>query len=60
MPFSGLLRGVKWFETDVLGLPISPIFKGQAVQEEQLDCFTFEDGTDRYSRNVGFNLTYVA
>ena len=47
MPFSGLLRGVKWFETDVLGLPIGAIFKGQAVQEEQLDYFTFEDGTDR-------------
>jgi hypothetical protein len=32
---SGLLRCVKWFETDVSGLPIDPIFKGQ------------EDGTDR-------------
>jgi hypothetical protein len=28
-PFSGLLRGVRGFETDVSGLPIGPIFKGQ-------------------------------
>jgi hypothetical protein len=30
-PSSGLLRGVRWFETDVLGLPIGSIFKIQAV-----------------------------
>ena len=29
---SGLLRGVKWFETDVLGLPIGLGFKGQVLQ----------------------------
>jgi hypothetical protein len=34
LPSSGLLRGKRLFETDVLGLPIGPIFKGQAVQEE--------------------------
>jgi len=42
--------------TDVSGLPIGPIFKGQAVKEEcvllgQLD--PSEDVTDKYSRNVG-------
>jgi hypothetical protein len=31
---SALLRGVRWFKTDVSGLPIYPIFKGQAIQEE--------------------------
>jgi hypothetical protein len=31
--FSGLLRGVRWFETDVSGLPVGPIFKSQAVLE---------------------------
>jgi hypothetical protein len=25
-----------WFETDVSGLPIGPIFKGETVQEEEL------------------------
>jgi hypothetical protein len=30
---SWLLCGVRWFETDVSGLPIGPIFKGQAVKE---------------------------
>jgi hypothetical protein len=29
-----ILRGVRWFETDVSELPVSPIFKNQAVQEE--------------------------
>ena len=33
-PSTGLLHGVRWFDTDVSGLPISPIFKGQSVQEE--------------------------
>jgi hypothetical protein len=28
-PSSGLLRGVRWSETDVSGLPIGPIFMGQ-------------------------------
>lgn len=34
IPPSGLLRGVKCFETDVLGVIIGPIFSGQTVQEE--------------------------
>jgi hypothetical protein len=38
--------------TDVAGQPIVPIFEGQAVQEE-LDCFTLEDGINNLSRNVG-------
>jgi hypothetical protein len=30
-----MLRGVDcWFFTDISGQPVSPIFKGQAVQEE--------------------------
>jgi hypothetical protein len=29
LPPSGLLRGVRWFETDVSGLPVGPIFNGQ-------------------------------
>jgi hypothetical protein len=33
LPSSGLLRGVSWFKTDVSGLPISPIFKGQAARK---------------------------
>ena len=32
LPSSGLLRSVRWFDTDVSGLLIRPIFKGQAVQ----------------------------
>jgi hypothetical protein len=28
-----LLSGVSWFEIDVSGLPLGPIFKGEAVQE---------------------------
>jgi hypothetical protein len=32
---------------DVLGQPIDPIFKGQAIQEEFcVDCLTLEGGTD--------------
>jgi hypothetical protein len=43
---SGLLRGVRWFETDVSGLRVFTIFKGQAAQEEGvLDNLTLEDGT---------------
>jgi hypothetical protein len=29
LPSSGFLRGMKWSETDVSGLPIGPSFKGQ-------------------------------
>jgi hypothetical protein len=41
----GLLRGVSWFETDVSGLPVGPIFKGQDVFF--LDILTLEDRRDR-------------
>ena len=30
LPSSGLLRGVRWFESDVSGLHIGSIFEGQA------------------------------
>ena len=46
LPSSGLLSGVKWFRTDVSEVPIGPIFKGQAV-EEQEDSLTLEDETYR-------------
>jgi hypothetical protein len=45
LPSSGLLRGVRWFETDVSGPPISTILRGPAVQEE--NRLTSEVGTDR-------------
>jgi hypothetical protein len=32
----GLLDGIMWLKTDVLRLPISPIFKDQAVREQDL------------------------
>jgi len=42
-----MLCRVHWqLVTDVSGQPIGPTFKGQAVQEE-LDCLTLEDETDR-------------
>ena len=31
LAFSVLLRGIRWFETDFLGLPICPIFRDQDV-----------------------------
>jgi hypothetical protein len=31
LPSAGLFRGVRWFETDVSGLPIGHIFKDQAA-----------------------------
>jgi hypothetical protein len=36
---------LRWFDTEVLGLPIGTIFKSQAIKEE--DYLTLEDGTDR-------------
>jgi hypothetical protein len=33
LPSFGLLRDVRWFDTDVSGLFVYSIFKGQAVQE---------------------------
>jgi hypothetical protein len=46
---SGMLSSVDWYlVTDVLGKPIGPILKGQAVQ----DCLTLQDGIDSLFRNV--------
>ena len=48
---SRILRRVDWYlVTDDSGQPSGPILKGEAVQEE---CLTFEDDTDRLSRNAG-------
>jgi hypothetical protein len=55
LPSSGLLRGVRWFDTDVSGLPVGPVFKAFFF-----DILTFEDGTDQYSRKVGFRPPYAA
>jgi hypothetical protein len=53
---SGILCSVEWsFCADVSGQPICPIFKGQEVSFF-FDFLTFEDGTDRLSRNVGTEL----
>jgi hypothetical protein len=57
IPSSGLLRGLRWFETDVFGLPICPISRGHCPRSSSL---TLEDGTDRYSRNVCFKSPYAA
>jgi hypothetical protein len=37
---------------DVSGQRIGPIFMEQAVEEDFLDCFSLEDGTNTLSRNV--------
>jgi hypothetical protein len=42
--------------TDVSVQPNSPIFRGQYIQEENLDSLTLEDESDRLSRNVGTEL----
>ena len=56
-----MLRSEDWLIiTDVSGQPICNIFKSQAVQEERLDFLTFENGTDRLSRNVGTELPFYA
>jgi hypothetical protein len=39
LPLSGLLRGLRWFETHVLRLPVFPTFKKE-------DSLTVEYGTD--------------
>jgi len=40
--------------TDVSRKPLFSIFKGQTVQKRILvDGLALEDGTDRFSRNVG-------
>jgi hypothetical protein len=49
LPSYGLLRGIRFFETDVSGLPVGSIFKLQTVQESVLflDSLILEGGTDR-------------
>jgi hypothetical protein len=49
IPSSGLLRGVRWFETDVSGLDIGPIFKSQ-VLSLTLEDNNPEDGRIPLSR----------
>jgi hypothetical protein len=44
LPSSGLLRSVRWFDTDVSEIPIVPIIIGQAVF---LDCLALDDKTNR-------------
>ena len=44
LPPSGLLCGVRWFETDVSGLPVGAILKGQAIHNF-LDSWTLVDDT---------------
>ena len=46
LPCSGLLRGVRLFETDVSGLPVVPTFKGQNILLSFLGDLIYEDGTD--------------
>ena len=43
LPSSGLLHGVRLFETDVSGPPIGRILQGEDVF---LDILNLEDGTD--------------
>jgi len=51
---SGMLHKVDWcFFTNVSGKTIDPVFRGQAVQGEFLNCLTLEGGTNRLSWNVG-------
>jgi hypothetical protein len=38
-PSSGLLRGVRWFETDVSGLPIRPIVKGHIISSLPIEVY---------------------
>jgi hypothetical protein len=41
MKSSGLLCAVRWFNTDVSGLPIGPIFKGQLVARTETKQITW-------------------
>ena len=54
-----MLRRAGWFQTDVSGLYICPIFKGRVVQK--LDSSTFEDRTDMFvpKRRLKTNLRCV-
>jgi hypothetical protein len=49
-----MLHSVDWYlVADILGQPITSIFKGQAVQEEFFsDSLALEDGTDRSSETL--------
>ena len=53
-PSSGLLRGVRRFETDVSGLHVCPFSR------VFLDILTIAYGTGRYSRNVGLKPPHAA
>jgi len=48
--------------TDVSEQPIGPIFEGQEIREgrRKRDFLTPEDGTDKFSRNVGKELPLLA
>jgi hypothetical protein len=59
LPSSGLLGGVVWFDYDVSGLPIGPLFKGQTLQVV-VNSLTLQSRTDKYSRNVGTKSPYTA
>ena len=52
LPSSGLLHGVRWFETDVSGLRIGPIFKVKLPKKK----LTLEYGTDSPETSVSRNL----
>lgn len=58
---SGMLCRINWWlVTNILGQPLSRIFKGWVVQEEKfLGCLAFQDGTHRLSRNIGTELPSV-
>jgi hypothetical protein len=45
---------------DILGQPITSIFKDHALKEEFLDCLILEDGIDRLSQNVSNKLPLYA
>jgi hypothetical protein len=59
-PSYGLLRGVNWFKTDVSGLPMGPIFKGQTVQEEAWTVWPLKMGPIGSPETSGFKPTYAA
>ena len=54
LPYSVLLRGERWFETDVSGLPISSILAGQAIH-----ILATEDGIGNSETSVSNNLTQI-
>jgi hypothetical protein len=58
-----MLRGVGWWlATDFSGQLIGPIFKGQAVQEEQVDALLYTSGSQTFSvhRPLGYIYTPTA